>query len=178
MKRYYRVQLVIDVVLILEGLLIYMFPEVSAFNANIVFYTMMAIYAGLELCEFLFIRDFKEPLYLFFVSAVCAFSGFFLKSYDASIVLSLTLVAWILMISIIKIASLENIYEKKSHLFTIKLGALSALILISLLVAINIYYRLSTLAYMLALLYLCYGFLEFGMDFLDYLSDDIEFLKE
>lgn len=178
MKRDYKVQLVIDAVLILEGLIICLFPKISSLNANMVFYTMMTIYAGLELCEFIFIKDFKEALYLFFASSVCAFSGFFLKEYDPSVVLSLTLVVWVTMISVIKISSLEKIYEKKTNLFTIKLGSMSAVLTISLLVAINLYFRFSTLTYMLALLYLSYGILEFGMDFLDHLSENVEFLKE
>lgn len=178
MKRYYAVQLVIDIVLIALGFIVYLFPHISSLNASMVFYTLMSIYAGLELCEFFIIGTFHESLYLFFASAVCAFSGFFLKEYDVSMVLSITLVVWLLMLSIIKIISLEQIYEHKTNLFIIKLASTSAIILIGLLVSINIYYRISTIGYMLALLYLSYGFLELACDFLDYLSNDTKYLKE
>lgn len=178
MKLHYKSQLIIDTVLILEGLIIFLFPKLSILNASMVFYTMMSIYAGLELIEFLYSKKTKESLYLFFSGATCAFSGFFLKSYDSSIVLSLTLITFILMVSIIKISSLQEIYKTKTNLFTIKLGALSAFILIGILVSINIFYKINEIYYMLALLYISYGGLEFGMDFLDYLSYNVKFLKE
>ena len=155
-----------------------MFPHVTSLNASVVFYTLMSIYAGLELIEYLVCDDSKESLYLFFSAGVCAFSGFFLKSYDVNMVLSLTLVVWTFMIAIIKIISLEKIYVKKANLFMIKLVAASVVVLIGILVAINIFYRISVIGYMLALMYITYGFLELICDFLDYASHDTKLLKE
>lgn len=178
MKNHYRVQLIIDTVLIILGFLIYLFPLVARLNASYVFYTLMSIYAGLELIEYLFTRESKESILLFFAAAVCAFSGFFLRDYDVNMVLSVTLVVWSFMIAIIKIISLENIYAKKMNLFTIKLVSLSIIILIGICVAINIFFEISMIGYMLALLYITYGFLELLCDLLDYLSQDKKFLKE
>lgn len=178
MKRHYVTQLAIDIVIIFFGFIIYLFPSVSDVNASMVFYTLMSIYAGLELIEYVVSRDSQESLCLFFASGVCAFSGFFLRNYDSNVVLSLTLVAWSLMIAIIKIISLEKIYVKKTNLFIIKLTSLSMIVLIGLLVAINIFYRISIIGYMLALLYISYGFLELLCDFLDYSSNNVKLLKE
>ena len=179
MKRYYLVQLIIDFVIIALGFIIFLFPGVSSFNANIVFYTLMSIYAGLELCEFFIsLRKSKEGLYLFCASAACAFSGFFLRDYPEYGVLSLTLVVWALMVTIIKIINLENIANKKSRLFIIKLTAMSINILICLLVSVNIFFKISVIGYMLALVYISYGFIELLSDLLEYLSEDGRFLKE
>lgn len=178
MKRYYVVQLIIDIVMIFLGFIIYLYPNISSVSANMVFYTMMSVYAGLELLEYLLTRDSIEGFYLFAASAVSAFSGFFLKEYSANAVLSITLVVWLLMIAIIKIIGFENIYKKKTNLFVIKLGCMSAVLLVGLLVAVNIYYRISSIAIMLALMYISYGFLECLSDGLDYLSTDTKFLKE
>lgn len=179
MKKYYLAQLVIDFVMIILGFLIFMFPSVASLSANMVFYTMMSIYAGLELCEyFLSERKSTESLYLFIASATGAFSGFFLRNYPSNGVLSITLVVWILMVSIIKIISFEKIYKKKTNLFIIKLSAMSILILIALMVSVNIYFRISAIGYMLTFMYICYGVLEFICDGLDYLSINSSFLKE
>ncbi len=178
MKKHYLVQLIIDIVLIALGFIIYVFPHVSSLNASVVFYTLMSIYAGLELIEYFVSKKSTESLCLFFAAGVCAFSGFFLRDYDINIVLSLTLVLWTFMVAIIKIISLEKIYVKKVNLFTIKLSSTSVVVMIGLLVAINIFFRISMIGYMLALLYISYGFLEFLSDFLDYLSEDTKFLKE
>lgn len=179
MNRYYLAQLVIDFVLILLGFIIFMFPNVASLSANMVFYTMMSIYAGLELCEYFFSeKKSKESFYLFVASATSAFSGFFLRDYPSNGVLSVTLVVWVLMISIIKIMSFETIYKKKTNLFIIKLTSMSILILIVLMVSVNIYYRMSTIGYMLTLMYMSYGVLELISDGLDYLSMDTKFLKE
>lgn len=178
MKKHYLAQLVIDVVLVALGLIIYIFPHASSLNASVVFYTLMSIYAGLELIEYFISDNSQESLYLFFVAGVCAFSGFFLREYNPNIVLSLTLVFWTFCIAIVKIISLEKIYAKRVNLFTIKLTSTSIVILIGILVAINIFFRISLIGYMLALLYISYGFLEFLCDFLEYLSHDTKFLKE
>lgn len=178
MKKHYLAQLVIDGVLIVLGFMLYVFPHVSSYNASIVFYTLMSIYAGLELIEYFISEDSKESLYLFAAAGVCAFSGFFLKDFDVNAVLSITLIVWTFMVAIIKIDSLEKIYAKKTNLFIIKLSSLSIVVLIGILVGINIFYRVSVIGYMLALLYIVYGFLELICDFLDYLSVDSRFLKE
>ncbi len=178
LKRHYLVQLFIDAVLVVLGFMIYLFPHVSNLNASVVFYTLMSIYAGLELIEYLVSGTSEESLYLFFAAGVCAFSGFFLRDYDVSVVLSLTLVVWTLMVAIIKIISLEKIYAKKTNLFIIKLTSTSVVILIGILVAVNIFFRISIVAYMLALLYISYGFLEFLSDALEYASNDGKLLKE
>lgn len=179
MKRYYLAQLVIDFVMIVLGFIIFMFPNVASLSANMVFYTMMSIYAGLELCEyFISGQKSKESLYLFIASATGAFSGFFLRNYPPNGVLSVTLVVWLLMISIIKIIGFETIYKRKTNLFIIKLTSMSIILLIGLLVAANIYYRISSIGYMLTLLYMSYGILEFICDGLDYLSKNSRFLKK
>lgn len=179
MKKIYKVQVVIDIVIIAIAFLIYLFPQMSELSAGLVFYTLMCIYAGLELCEF-FISDMKlkESLYLFIASATAAFSGFFLKEYNPNIVLSITLVVWLLMIAIIKIISFENIDKKKSNLFAIKLGALSVLIFVGLTIGIYIYFKIEKIGYMLGLMYLTYGFLELMSDFLEFLSTDTRYIKE
>lgn len=178
MKKYYVVQTVIDASIIVLGLFLAFFPSVVRENPNIALYTMMAVYAGLELLEYLMSGESKESLYLFAGAGVCAFSGFFLRNFSHSGVLSVTLLVWIIITSIIKIINLESIYQRKTRLFIIKLGTMSAFTMIGILVSINIYFAISEINYMLSLIFLSYGFLELFSDMLDYLSDDIKFLKE
>lgn len=178
MNKHYSTQLLIDVVIITLGFIIYLFPHVSDMNASIVFYTLMSIYAGLELIEYIITKSSEESLLLFFSAGVCAFSGLFLKEYDPSVVLSLTLIGWTFMVAVIKIISLEKIAARKTNLFIIKLTSLSMIVLIGILVAINIFYRISIIGYMLALVYISYGFLELLCDLLEYSSNDIKLLKE
>lgn len=178
MKRYYGVQLLIDVVLVVLGIIVYFNPILSSLNANMIFYTIMSIYAGLELIEFFSKEVSRESLCLFFASAVCAFSGFFLKDYDHSMVLSITLFTFVMMVSIIKIMSLERVYEKHNNLFLLKISLLSAFATLGILISINIYFSLSTICYMLALLYVGYGIFEFIGDISDYLIVNNILLKE
>lgn len=170
MKRYYKVQLAVDFFLIILGLLIGFFPHLSSLNANVVFYTAMSVYAGLELLEYLIGRESKESLYFSVSSAVCAFSGFFLKSFSTRGVLSVTLAVWLLLISIIKIINLEENIKNEIKLFAIKLGSMSAILTTGILVCINIYFRVSEIHYMLAFLYVGYGLIEGITDYIDFKS--------
>jgi len=178
MKRYYSIQIIIDVCIIILGLLIYFFPNIVSVNPIMTFYLLMAFYSVLELLEYLFGGETKESLYLFISAGVCAFSGCFLHGLSPKGVISITLAVWVLMLAIIKIMNLENIYKTKNRLFIIKIGSTSFFILMGSLISINIYFNISVISYMLALLFLSYGFVEMFVDMLDYLSYDIKFLKE
>lgn len=178
MKKTYVVQLLIDFIVIVLGFYLFIFPIAQGFNPNAIFYVTMSIYAALELCEYIFDHSRIEPLCIFFTSATAAFSGIFLRYYVPSYVLSITISVWLLAIIIIKIINLEEVYKEKSNLFMIKLSAMSIFTMIGILVSINIYYRISTIGYMLALLYMCYGAFEFICDFFTYLSNNPKFLKE
>lgn len=179
MKKTYVVQLIIDAVVIFLGMCNYFFPSIVRLSLNTTFYLMMSVYAGLELCEYIFDHSRKEPLYLFLASSVCAFSGLFLRNYPENYVLSITVAVWTLMISIIKTISLEEIYHKKTNLFMIRLIGMASVVLIGITVSINMYYKVTeTIVYMLGFLYMGYGIIELSCDFLSYLSEDSKFLKE
>lgn len=177
LKRYYRLQIVIDMSIVVLGLFLLFFPEVTKQGANVVLFILMAIYAGLELLEYLIGGHIEESFYLFVSSAVCAFSGFFLRNYNSSRVISASLLIWAIMIVIIKIINFKKIYTKK-NLFTIKLAFLSTFTMMSLLVTTNVYFKISEINCMFATIILSYGFTEIASDMLEYLSDDIKFLKE
>ena len=170
MKKTYVVQLIIDIMMIIFGVCLFIYPGVRSINSNQVFYTTMGIYAFLELCEFVFDRTRGEPLYIFFTAGAAAFAGYFLRQFPICYVLAGTIAVWTLAITIIKINSLEEINLKKKYLFLIKLTSMSIFAMLGILVSINLYYRVSTLVYMLALLYMCYGAFELGTDFVTYLS--------
>ena len=178
MKKTYVVQLIIDAVVILLGLCLYIFPDVTNLDSNTIFSLTFGIYACLELCEYIFDNTRKEPLFIFFAGSVAAFSSFFLKNYDANYVIPTTIIVWIIAYAIIKIISLEEIGARKSNLFVIKLVSMSMLVILGILVSINMYFRMSTIGYSLALMYLSYGAIEAFCDFLSYLSEDGKFLKE
>ena len=178
MKKTYVVQLIIDMVVILMGLCLFLFPKVASLSPSIIFSLVMGIYAGLELCEYLFDHSRKEPLLIFIAAALSSFATYFLKGYDAHYVISITLVVWIIIFAIVKIITLEEIHAKKSNLFIIKLISTSMLILLGILVSICIYLCISDIGYALALMYLSYGAIEAFCDFLSYLSENSKFLME
>lgn len=178
MKRYYSIQIVIDMCIIVLGILINLFPHIVNIFPIMTFYLLMAFYSTLELLEYLFGGETKESLYLFIAAGVCAFSGFFLNNLPSRGVISITLLLWVLMITIIKIINLENILKTKPKLFIIKISWVSFFITMGLLISINIYFNISIISYMLGTIFLSYGLIELFMDILDYLSDDINFKKE
>lgn len=178
MKKTYVVQLIIDAVVVLMGICLFLFPNVASLSPTMIFSLMMVIYAGLELCEYIFDHSRREPLFIFIAAALSAFASYFLHSYDAHYVISLTLVVWIIIFAIVKIITLEEIHAKKSNLFIIKLVSTSMLVILGILVSISIYFRISDIGYALALMYLSYGAIEAFCDFLAYLSENGKFLTE
>lgn len=178
MKRTYVVQLIIDAVVILLGFFLYTFTNITELGANMMFFMVMGVYSGLELCEYIFDYTKKEPLYVFFASFTASFAALFLRGYDANYVLSITIAVWLLMYAIIKMINLEDIYKKKSNLFMIKLSSTTMVTILGIFVSINMYFRIELVSFMLALLFLAYGSVEAFCDFMTYLSEDTKFLKE
>ena len=178
MKKTYAVQLIIDFIVILLGLYLYIFSDISNLNTNIIFSLTMCIYAGLELFEYILDHTRKEPLYIFFAAGLAAFATYFLREYDANYVVPITILVWIITYAIIKIISLEEISVRKSNLFIIKLVSMSMLVILGVLVSISMFYKISALTYALALMYLSYGVIEAFCDFLSFLSENSKFLKE
>ena len=178
MKKTYLVQLIIDIIVIILGLCLYLYPNVTNLSPNLIFSLTFGIYAILELFEYIFDHSRKEPLYIFFSAGVASFATYFLRSYEANYVIPITIVVWIISFAIVKIINLGEILAKKSNLFIIKLVSLSVLVILGILVSINIYYQLSLITYALALMYLSYGTIEAFCDFLMYLSENSKFLKE
>ena len=172
MKKTYAVQLIIDVSMVVFSLCLYLFPSVSRLSPNGVFYLTMGVYSGLALLEYIFDRSIYEPLCLFFASGTAAFSAFFLREYNANYVLSTTILVWTMTIAIIKIMYLRRIPVKKNTLFIIRLTSMSSFVLMGLLVGINLYFRVSTIGYMLGILYLSYGLLEIYGDYSSHLSEE------
>lgn len=178
MKKSDAVQLIIDAIIIVFGLCMLIFPGSARLNPNNVFTITMGIYAFLELLEYIFDRTRIEPLCLFFSSGTAAFSSYFLREYSANYVLSITIAVWAFAIAVVKFINFKGIYEKKTHLFIIRLAMMSSFTLFAVLVSINLYYRLSTIMFMLAFMYMGYGILEIFGDFCSYLSENVAFLKE
>ncbi len=178
MNRYLKAQIIIDAIILLLGVSLNLLPHATSINATRVFYILMSIYSILELIEFAFNRKIGESFWLFAASSVCAFSGFFLEAYQQNIVLSITLIVWLLTITIIKIMNLKNIYKDYNRLFIIKLAGLSIILTIGVLATINIYFRISVAVYMLSLIYMVYGFFEGLSDICDFFSRNEKVLKE
>ena len=178
MKNTYVVQLIVDIVVIFLGLCLYIFPDITDIGPNAMFGLTMGVYAGLELCEYILDHSRKEPLYLFIAAGVSSFAGYFLKSYDANFVLPITILVWIIIFAIVKIISLEEILAKKSNLFIIKLISASVLVILGILISINLFYKITEISYVLALMFLSYGTIELFCDFLSYLSENRKFLSE
>lgn len=172
MKRKYVVQLIIDFTVILMGFLVYFYPLVVNTSPNMTFFIIMCVYAGLEMIEYLLYRGRLEPLCFFFTSLCAACGSIFLREFNPHYILSITIGSWVATYVLIKLLNIEKIYIKSKPLVVVKALIIIFFTGIGLATSFNMFYKLNSISYLLAFLFICYGAFEFGNDYISYLSDD------
>lgn len=178
MNRKYLVQIFIDIMVIYLGICLFINTTSINITEFDVFTLSFSIYGLFALTEFVLNTKRKEPFLLFLISSLVAYLVSVFAKYDPRYVISIGELVWVILFGITKFLTLEEIYKKKTNLFIFRLLSTTALIIVGILVSANLYFRLNSLEFSLAFLFLSLGVVEASCDFITFLSEDNKFLKE
>ena len=109
-----RISIIVSFVLLFLGVLLFIFPWFNVNEPVNLLYLLFAVYAGVKLIEYILTRNGtdREALYTSVACMLASFSGFKFSGYNAPMVLSLTLISWVGIMSIIKLIKLDYYHIK------------------------------------------------------------------
>lgn len=156
------INLVASSTLLLFGILLLIFPWFGVNNPVFVLYIAFAVNSLVKLIEYFLTKNGSdyENLYSAIACAVAALSGFRFASYENTpLVLSLTLVSWVFIMSIIKLIKLDYYHDRENGMVYVNLVTFSLFILIGLLTSVNLYFSNTVQTLMLGFFFLINGIL-------------------
>lgn len=156
-----KINLITSAVIITLGILLFIFPWFGIEEPNNLLYLLFAIYAGIKLIEYILTRNGtdRENLYTAIACALASVSGFKFSEYSSPMVLSLTLISWVGIMSVIKLIKLDYYHDRKNGMFYVNLVSFSLFLLLGLLTSINLYFNETVQTLMLAFFFVCNGIL-------------------
>ena len=134
---------IISGLLTLLGILMLILPFLEFMEPNKLLYVLFSVYSLVKIIEFIILpkTDDREVLYTAIACALAAISGFKYVSYNTPMVLSITLVSWVGIMSIIKLIKLDYLHDRKTDLLVVNIITFALFLLLGLLTSINLYFN-------------------------------------
>lgn len=158
-------------ILLMIGIGLLSFPTIAADKVNTLtlFYGIMCVYAIIYCIMYFVTRkegDY-ELLFMTLISTIAGTSGILFNTENTPIVLSLTLICWVALASIIKLIKVDYLMDRNNNMWYVKLILFAAFILAGILTSINLYYSITIQTLMLGFFFLINGMLEVAFPLLD-----------
>ena len=171
--------LISSLLLVLIGITLLSFRNIMD-NANYLFYYIMDFYAFIKLIEYFLTKKAKEytNLLIAIVSLLAGSIGIMLGLDDTPIILSITLMSWVSLVSIIKLIKVDYLMDRQNKMWYIEIIFLGIFILIGILTSINLYFNATIQILVLGFFFLINGILEMVYPLIDALNKRITIDKE
>ena len=161
MKTKQKVDCVVNSFLIIIGMLIIVLAMLKYSNTKILFIGTMIAYAVLNLLQFLLTIKSKdyEGLYTFLASIAVGIVGLFFE-FDSSNVLAISIMAWVTMMSVIKLIKTDYYNDRKDKMWKLRIVTLVLFMLVGVLTSISLNYSTNVQVLVLGYFFLIHGILE------------------
>lgn len=153
--------IITSIFILFLGISFFLSNYVKYFESSEIFYVVMLLYFGAEFTNYLLTRKIRgmHSLYVSLACIIAAFSGLRYLSEPSNMVISFTLIGWIVMMVIIKLIKIEDLRNKNNYSVFINIFAMSLFILLGFLVVTNIYKGISNTNLMLGFYFTVNGIL-------------------
>lgn len=162
-----KTNLIISGILVLMGIFMLVIPFLGFMEPNMLLYVVFSIYALIKIIEVIITKNISgdnEDIYTAIACALAAISGFKYIHYDPPMVLSLTLISWVGIMSIIKLIKLDYYHDRENGMFYVNLITFSLFLLLGLLTSINLYFSETVQILMLGFFFVINGLLNLAED--------------
>lgn len=174
-KRYFPI--LIDIVTICIGLFNLIFTKTISRNATIYFYVDIFILMALYFTSYRLDKKKKINLFYAFAFLIVFLTSMFIKFFSNNMVLACAIAILTISVTLFRLKELKDIYENKFYLFYIYLTRMSVTILVSLLVCINLYFKISTIASLIGFYFLSIGIINIVPSILIYILEKLNIIK-
>lgn len=162
MKKKQKVDLVIANLLILLGVILTILPKFNIVKINITLFIVMIIYATLNMIQYALTKKSNdmEGLFTSILSYVIGISGLIFNLFDNLLQMVLLLLAWIILMSLIKLKKCDYYNDSNNKIWILKVISLGLFILTGIITCINLYYSADIQLIILGLFFYIHGILE------------------
>lgn len=173
MKKKQIVDLIIAIGLIISGSTLLVFPLFHFVSVKPIFMAILGIYGILNLIQFLLTKEAKdyEGLFTMIASLITLVIVWRLDVAKTPWYLAVSLFAWIILMSLIKLKKADYYNDRKNPVWIIKIVTLILFILTGLLATINLYYEADIQVLVLGFFFLIHGMLEIVDPLIVYLAE-------
>lgn len=162
MKRKQIVDFIISIVLILIGSVLLTFPLLKVINVKYIFMGVLAFYGIINLIQFILTSKEKdyEGLLTMIASIITLVLLGFLEIENSPLNLALSLFAWIVLMSLIKLKKCDYYHDRHKNIWIFRIVTLVLFVISGLLTVINLYYEAQVQILVLGFFYFIHGILE------------------
>lgn len=162
MKKKQLVDLIIAVFLIVCGSVILLFPLFHFVKVKLIFLGILGVYTVLNFIKFILTYKDKdyEGLFTSIASIIVFVVALNLNISEVPWYLALSLLIWIILISLIKLKKGDYYNDRKNKMWVIEIISLVLFILVGLLTTMNLYYENDIQVLILGYFFLIYGILD------------------
>lgn len=161
MKKKQIVDLVIDSILIVIGIVLLLFPMFNITNVKNLFFGIMCCYAILNLIQFILTRESKdyEGLYSTIISMAIGIVGLSFNFNDPK-ELAISVVTWTFLMAVAKLIKANYYNDLKDRMWKLRIFTLLAFIVLGVLTSINLYHSSDIQVLVLGFFFFTHGILE------------------
>ncbi len=162
MKYKQKVDLITAIILILIGLVILILPIINILNIKYMLIVILALYAALNLAQYLLTKDSKdyEGVQTFLASALGVVACTIIDIAESPGNLAMVLMLWIIIMSLCKLKKVDYYHDRKDRMWIIHLVTLILFIIAGLLTSFNLAYTKETQTLIIGYFMLTNGILE------------------
>ena len=138
-----NIDLLVGVLMILLGSILVALPHINIVSIKTVLTSVMSFYMIINFLKYAFTMKFKdyEGLQVSIASLVTCILAFTLDINNKPKYLAITILVWLILMSLIKLKKADYYHDRSNNLWTLKIFILSFFILVGLLTSINLYYN-------------------------------------
>ena len=174
MKKGHIVELVIDAIMLLVGLVL---PFVATEDAPVLICSIgLLLCSGLEFIEYIFNKERRDSIFMG-LAALISILIITLLEIKYNFALGVAFIVFTVLSGFIKVFSLKDIKVERTRLFKLKYIFIGLFALIGVLVSIAAYYKVYPMVYLFSILILCFALQELLCDLVTYVDEVKEVFK-
>ncbi len=157
-----QIRLFGGVLIILLGVFFLIYPELGVLNLKIVLAVSLGLIAIIKAIEYFLTREKKDYEFILYSLASLLASISFIVFYKekSPLSLSLCLMGWIAIISIIKLIKIDYYMDRKNNMWYVRMVSFTLFILVGILTSINLYYTQMIQTLIIGYFFIVCGILE------------------
>jgi len=143
------------------GISFFFSKYITLLESSLIFYVVMLLYFGFEFTNYILTKKVTgmHSLYISLACIIASFSGLKYMNEPSNMVISITLIGWMIMMLIIKLIRIEDLRNNNNYSVFINIFTMSLFILLGFLTITNIFKEISNINLMLGFFFTVNGIL-------------------